>query len=37
VVIIDRKGAVAESPTASKRELSRLVMDRVEGLLGRKK
>jgi len=37
VVIIDRKGAAAESPTASKREISRLVMDRVEVLLGGKK
>jgi phosphopantothenoylcysteine decarboxylase/phosphopantothenate--cysteine ligase len=37
VVIIDRNGATVESPTASKREISRLVMDRVEGLLGGKK
>jgi len=37
VVIIDKKGAVVESPTASKREISRLVMDRVEVLLGGKK
>jgi len=37
VVIIDRKGAVVESPKASKREISRLVIDRVEVLLGRKR
>jgi len=37
VVIIDRKGAAVESPTASKREISRLIMDRVEVLLGGKK
>jgi phosphopantothenoylcysteine decarboxylase/phosphopantothenate--cysteine ligase len=37
VVIIDRKGAVVESPTASKREISRLVIDRIEVLLGRKR
>jgi len=37
VVIIDRNGATVESPTASKREISRFVMDRVEGLLGGKK
>jgi phosphopantothenoylcysteine decarboxylase/phosphopantothenate--cysteine ligase len=37
VVIIDKKGAVVESPIVSKREISRLVMDRVEVLLGRKK
>ena len=37
VVIIDKKGVVFESPPASKREISRLVMDRVEVLLGGKK
>jgi phosphopantothenoylcysteine decarboxylase/phosphopantothenate--cysteine ligase len=37
VVIIDRKGAAVESPTASKREISRLIMDRIEVLLGGKK
>jgi phosphopantothenoylcysteine decarboxylase/phosphopantothenate--cysteine ligase len=37
VVIIDRKGVVFESPTAGKREISRLIMDRVEVLLGGKK
>lgn len=37
VAIIDRKGAVVESQTASKREISRLIMDRVEVLLAGKK
>jgi phosphopantothenoylcysteine decarboxylase/phosphopantothenate--cysteine ligase len=37
VTIIDRKGAAVESPAASKREISRLIMDRVEVLLGGKK
>jgi len=37
VLIIDRKGVVFESPTAGKREISRLIMDRVEVLLGGKK
>jgi phosphopantothenoylcysteine decarboxylase/phosphopantothenate--cysteine ligase len=37
VTIIDRKGTAVESPTASKREISRLVMDRIEVLLGGKK
>jgi len=37
VVIIDKEGVVFESPPASKREISRLVMDRVEVLLGGKK
>jgi phosphopantothenoylcysteine decarboxylase/phosphopantothenate--cysteine ligase len=37
VTILDRKGALVESPTASKREISRLVMDRIEVLLGGKK
>jgi phosphopantothenoylcysteine decarboxylase/phosphopantothenate--cysteine ligase len=37
VVIIDRKGAAVESPKATKREISRLVIDRVEVLLGRKR
>jgi phosphopantothenoylcysteine decarboxylase/phosphopantothenate--cysteine ligase len=37
VVIIDRKGAIVESPKASKREISRLVIDQVEVLLGRKR
>jgi phosphopantothenoylcysteine decarboxylase/phosphopantothenate--cysteine ligase len=37
VVILDRKGAAVESPTAGKREISRLIMDRIEVLLGGKK
>jgi len=37
VVMIDRKGAVIKSPPASKREISRFVMDRVEVLLGGKR
>jgi len=37
VVIIDRAGATVESPKASKREISRLILDRVEVFLGRKK
>jgi phosphopantothenoylcysteine decarboxylase / phosphopantothenate---cysteine ligase len=37
VVIIDRKGDVFESPPAGKGEISRLVLERVEDLLGRKK
>jgi phosphopantothenoylcysteine decarboxylase / phosphopantothenate---cysteine ligase len=37
VTIIDKKGAAVESPAASKREISRLIMDRVEVLLGGKK
>jgi phosphopantothenoylcysteine decarboxylase/phosphopantothenate--cysteine ligase len=37
VLIIDRKGVVFESPTAGKHEISRLIMDRVEVLLGGKK
>jgi len=37
VAIIDRKGVVLESATAAKREISRIVMDRVEVLLGGKK
>jgi phosphopantothenoylcysteine decarboxylase / phosphopantothenate---cysteine ligase len=36
VMIIDKKGAAVESPVASKREISRLIMDRVEVLLGGK-
>jgi phosphopantothenoylcysteine decarboxylase / phosphopantothenate---cysteine ligase len=37
VVVIDRKGTVFESPVADKREISRLIMDRIEVLLGGKK
>jgi phosphopantothenoylcysteine decarboxylase/phosphopantothenate--cysteine ligase len=37
VVIIDGKGAAVDSAAASKREISRLIMDRVEVLLGGKK
>jgi phosphopantothenoylcysteine decarboxylase/phosphopantothenate--cysteine ligase len=37
VAIIDRKGTVFESPTAGKTEISRLILDRVEVLLGGKK
>jgi len=37
VTILDRKGVAVESPTASKREISRLIMDRIEVLLGGKK
>jgi phosphopantothenoylcysteine decarboxylase/phosphopantothenate--cysteine ligase len=37
VVIMDRKGGTFQSPPASKREISRLVLDRVEDLLGGKK
>jgi len=37
VMIIDRKGKVVESDKASKREISRLIMDRIEVLLDRKK
>jgi phosphopantothenoylcysteine decarboxylase / phosphopantothenate---cysteine ligase len=37
VVIIDRKGGTLESPPASKREISRLVLDRIEDLLGGKR
>ena len=37
VVLIDRTGRAVESPKANKREISRLIMDRVEVLLGRKK
>ena len=37
VVIIDRKGTAFESDKVSKRQISRLIMDRVEALLERKK
>jgi phosphopantothenoylcysteine decarboxylase/phosphopantothenate--cysteine ligase len=37
VVIIDRKGAAVESTTANKREISRLIMDRIEVFLAGKK
>ena len=37
VTIIDRRGKAFESDKTSKREISRLIMDRVEVLLGRKK
>lgn len=37
VVMIDRKGAAVESPAVSKREISRLIMDRIEVLLGGEK
>ncbi|HUU38983.1 MAG TPA: bifunctional phosphopantothenoylcysteine decarboxylase/phosphopantothenate--cysteine ligase CoaBC [Candidatus Desulfaltia sp.] len=37
VMIIDRKGTAVESDKASKREISRLIMDRIEVLLDRKK
>jgi phosphopantothenoylcysteine decarboxylase/phosphopantothenate--cysteine ligase len=37
VTILDRNGALVESPKTSKREISRLVMDRIEVLLGGKK
>lgn len=37
VIIIDRKGTAIESEKASKREISRLILDRVEVLLERKK
>ncbi|MGB7295683.1 MAG: bifunctional phosphopantothenoylcysteine decarboxylase/phosphopantothenate--cysteine ligase CoaBC [Candidatus Aminicenantales bacterium] len=37
VVIIDRKGTAFESDKAGKRQISRLIMDRVEVLLERKK
>jgi phosphopantothenoylcysteine decarboxylase/phosphopantothenate--cysteine ligase len=37
VTIVDKKGAAVESPVASKREISRLIMDRVEVLLGGEK
>ncbi|MFZ2054941.1 MAG: bifunctional phosphopantothenoylcysteine decarboxylase/phosphopantothenate--cysteine ligase CoaBC [Candidatus Aminicenantales bacterium] len=37
VMIIDRKGTVVESDKASKREISRLIMDRIEVLLDRKR
>jgi phosphopantothenoylcysteine decarboxylase/phosphopantothenate--cysteine ligase len=37
VLIVGRKGAAFVSPAASKRKISRIIMDRVEGLLDRKK
>jgi phosphopantothenoylcysteine decarboxylase/phosphopantothenate--cysteine ligase len=37
VLIIGRDGTVFESPTASKREIGRLIMDRIEVFLDRKK
>lgn len=37
VLIVGRDGAAFASPAASKREISRVIMDRVEVLLGRKK
>jgi len=37
VVLIDKKGSAVESPVAGKGEISRLIMDRVEVLLGGEK
>jgi phosphopantothenoylcysteine decarboxylase/phosphopantothenate--cysteine ligase len=37
VLMVDTKGAAIESPVASKREISRLILDRIEALLGGKK
>jgi phosphopantothenoylcysteine decarboxylase/phosphopantothenate--cysteine ligase len=37
VVLVDRKGTAVESDKASKREISRLIMDRIEDFLGRRK
>ncbi len=37
VVLIDRRGTAVESDKASKREISRLILDRIEVFLGRRK
>ncbi|MGQ9671757.1 MAG: bifunctional phosphopantothenoylcysteine decarboxylase/phosphopantothenate--cysteine ligase CoaBC [Candidatus Aminicenantales bacterium] len=37
VLMVDRKGNAVETETLSKREISRLILDKVEGLLGKKK